>query len=236
MDDLPAGIGDEQSPGHYGLVSHGIARVFDYTVGPTEPRSAGRSRRSSRSTSGGATAGPSPSRRPRSTRRELAFLGVRACELAALGIQDRVFLGGPYTDEDYAARRRNALSSRSTAPRRPRPASAPRWAPGPRSAAATTSCSPSSTRGSWSGRGRPRGGPHRAAARSRRRRAARCSAPRRRSARSPRTTIGDPVADRRPARSAARPVRQPAVGQGRRAVPRRAPTARWSARPASAAA
>ena len=39
----------------------------------------------------------------------LAFLGVRACELAALGIQDRVFLGGPYTDEDYRARRRNAL-------------------------------------------------------------------------------------------------------------------------------
>ena len=39
----------------------------------------------------------------------LAFLGVRACELAALGIQDRVFLGGPYTDEDYRARRRSAL-------------------------------------------------------------------------------------------------------------------------------
>ena len=34
---------------------------------------------------------------------------LRACEVAALGIQDRVFLGGPYTDEDYRARRRSAL-------------------------------------------------------------------------------------------------------------------------------
>ena len=33
-DDLPAGIGDEQSPGHYGLVQRGDRRVFDYTVGP----------------------------------------------------------------------------------------------------------------------------------------------------------------------------------------------------------
>ena len=35
----------------------------------------------------------------------LAFLGVRACELHAIAIQDRVFLGGRYADRDYAARR-----------------------------------------------------------------------------------------------------------------------------------
>ena len=40
---------------------------------------------------------------------ELAFLGVRACEIAALGIQDRVFLGGPFTDEDFRARRKAAM-------------------------------------------------------------------------------------------------------------------------------
>jgi sulfhydrogenase subunit beta (sulfur reductase) len=35
----------------------------------------------------------------------LAFLGVRSCELHAIAIQDRVFLGGRFVDRDYAARR-----------------------------------------------------------------------------------------------------------------------------------
>jgi ferredoxin len=36
----------------------------------------------------------------------LAFIGVRACELNAIAIQDRVFTGGKFVDRDYAARRR----------------------------------------------------------------------------------------------------------------------------------
>jgi ferredoxin len=35
----------------------------------------------------------------------LAFIGVRACELHAIEIQDRVFLAGPYVDPHYRARR-----------------------------------------------------------------------------------------------------------------------------------
>jgi sulfhydrogenase subunit beta (sulfur reductase) len=38
-----------------------------------------------------------------------AFIGVRPCELAAIAIQDRVFLGGRYADRDYAARRETAF-------------------------------------------------------------------------------------------------------------------------------
>jgi ferredoxin len=38
-----------------------------------------------------------------------AFLGVRACELHAIAIQDRVFCEGPYQDGAYAARRREAF-------------------------------------------------------------------------------------------------------------------------------
>ena len=34
-----------------------------------------------------------------------AFLGVRACELAAIGVQDRVLLDGRYRDPVYHARR-----------------------------------------------------------------------------------------------------------------------------------
>lgn len=38
-----------------------------------------------------------------------AFLGVRACELAAIGIQDKVFSGGAYRDNHYTRLRENAL-------------------------------------------------------------------------------------------------------------------------------
>ncbi len=38
-----------------------------------------------------------------------AFIGVRACELAAIRIQDRVFLQGPYEQPSYAQRRRAAF-------------------------------------------------------------------------------------------------------------------------------
>jgi NAD(P)H-flavin reductase len=107
-DDLPAGIGDDQSPGQYRLVRRSDDRVFDYAVGaqspkrwtfpPVVPLNVGR--REGRAVTFEPAAIDSP---------KLAFIGVRACELAALGIQDRVFLGGPYTDEDYRSRRRSAL-------------------------------------------------------------------------------------------------------------------------------
>jgi sulfhydrogenase subunit beta (sulfur reductase) len=38
-----------------------------------------------------------------------AFIGVRACELQAIAVQDRVFMQGPYMDLPYAARRQNAF-------------------------------------------------------------------------------------------------------------------------------
>jgi len=40
----------------------------------------------------------------------LALLGVRACELHAIEIQDRVFVGGRHLDRDYAARRAGAFT------------------------------------------------------------------------------------------------------------------------------
>lgn len=108
VEDLPAGIGDDQQPGRYTLTERGDGRLFGYTVGPTSPKrwtfppvvplTIGRR-------DGQAVRfDPAPVDPP-----PLAFLGLRACELAGLGVQDRVFLGGPYTDDDYAARRRAAL-------------------------------------------------------------------------------------------------------------------------------
>ena len=40
---------------------------------------------------------------------KFAFLGVRACDLAAMRVQDRVFISGPYVDPIYQARRKQSL-------------------------------------------------------------------------------------------------------------------------------
>jgi NAD(P)H-flavin reductase len=106
--DLPEGWGDVQEAGQYRLVRRSDRRLFGYNAGPSSwkrftfppvvPLSVGR-REGREVTFEPATLDP-----PR-----LAFLGVRGCELAALGIQDRVFLGGPFTDEDYRRRRAAAF-------------------------------------------------------------------------------------------------------------------------------
>jgi sulfhydrogenase subunit beta (sulfur reductase) len=105
--DLPAGIRDEQSAGRYRLAERSDERVFGYTVGPTPWK-----RFTFPPTLPIATSHRSGSfgfEQPKTVAPQLAFLGVRACEIAALGMQDRVFLGGPFTDEDFRARRKAAL-------------------------------------------------------------------------------------------------------------------------------
>jgi len=106
--DLPEGWGDIQDAGQYRLIRRRDRKLFNYNMGPASwkrftfppvvPLNIGR--RDGREV----TFEPAQIDPPR-----LAFLGVRGCELAALGIQDRVFLGGPYTDEDYRARRAAAF-------------------------------------------------------------------------------------------------------------------------------
>jgi formate hydrogenlyase subunit 6/NADH:ubiquinone oxidoreductase subunit I len=49
-------------------------------------------------------AGFAPKTLEKTTRRR-ALVGVRACELAALGVQDRVFAEGPYAEPGYRSRR-----------------------------------------------------------------------------------------------------------------------------------
>jgi len=68
----------------------------------------------------------------------LAFIGVRACELRAIGIHDRVFLAGPFLDSPTKFAASTPSSSLSIAVRRAAPASAPRWMWGPRSRRVST--------------------------------------------------------------------------------------------------
>ena len=108
VDQLPRGIGDEQSPGRYRLRRRGDEQLFGYVVGPTAwkkwtfpaliPLT--------RSSHDGHKVSFEPEQTPPP---KLAFLGVRACEIAALAVQDRVLIGSEFIDPDYMVRRANVM-------------------------------------------------------------------------------------------------------------------------------
>ncbi|MFI5258448.1 MAG: 4Fe-4S dicluster domain-containing protein [Candidatus Limnocylindrales bacterium] len=105
--DLPTGWHDEQSAGRYRIERGTSERAFGYTVGPTTWKRftfpPNLTIATAQRTHSFGFEPPMPVVPP------MAFLGVRACELAALGIQDRVFLGSEFTDEDFRARRSAAF-------------------------------------------------------------------------------------------------------------------------------
>lgn len=106
--DLPAGWTDEHAPGHYRLARRTDGALFGYVVGPqswkkylhppTLPLW-----QAERDADGISFTSPPAPPRP------FAFIGVRACELHAIAIQDRVFLQGPHVDVHYQARRDGAF-------------------------------------------------------------------------------------------------------------------------------
>lgn len=115
---LPAGWTDEQSGGSYRLVKSGDDALFGHTVGPhTWKRYLfPPNHRLWQSQRGEAGFSITPEPEPTAP---YAFLGVRACELKAIAIQDKVFghnghgkpgaNGVAYTDSGYSARRSAAF-------------------------------------------------------------------------------------------------------------------------------
>jgi ferredoxin len=106
--DLPAGWTDEQEGGRYRLRRRDDGAFFGHALGPhswkryLHPPMVVRWR--ARRDDGGFTAEaetPPPAR--------YAFVGVRPCELRAVAVQDRVFLGGPFVDPAYRTRREPAF-------------------------------------------------------------------------------------------------------------------------------
>ncbi|MBI2094739.1 MAG: 4Fe-4S dicluster domain-containing protein [Candidatus Omnitrophica bacterium] len=102
--DLPEGWTDEQEAGRYRLKPRPDRKLFGYNVGPhswkrwLNPPSVRLWR--ARREGGGFAVAPETERPPR-----VAFLGVRPCELRAIEIQDKVFMGGGYKDDIYKSRR-----------------------------------------------------------------------------------------------------------------------------------
>jgi NAD(P)H-flavin reductase/Fe-S-cluster-containing hydrogenase component 2 len=106
--ELPAGRRARQAPGRYRLERPAGPRLFDYVIGPTAWKRFTFPPRMDLAV-GTRDGGSVAYRGVEAEHEPVAFLGVRACELAALGVQDRVLTGGPATDADYAARRASAL-------------------------------------------------------------------------------------------------------------------------------
>jgi ferredoxin len=107
IEQLPKGVVNDQQPGHYRLEKSDNPRLFDWNHGPQglkplcfSPRER-LWREESQAVSFTQTL---PDVRP------TAVIGVRACDLAALAIQDRHFLSsGPIPDPHYKQRRESLL-------------------------------------------------------------------------------------------------------------------------------
>lgn len=108
VSDLPVGVRDSQEPGRYRLGPGNAGEVFGVVNGagslkpfffaPEETLLELQLKQRTFTVSEVLPAAP-----------RLAFIGVRACDLAALAIQDRIFLHDRFRDTHYAARRKDAL-------------------------------------------------------------------------------------------------------------------------------
>jgi sulfhydrogenase subunit beta (sulfur reductase) len=106
--DLPAGYTDEQAPGTYRLKKSDSKALFGYTLGaqawkrflhpPTVKLLEGKR-----------NGNTFEIKEEKTVQAPYAFIGVRSCELHAIGILDKVFLNGNYVDSSYAARRKDTF-------------------------------------------------------------------------------------------------------------------------------
>ena len=108
VDQLPIGYVDEQDGGRYRLSESGNA-WFDYVVGPHSlknylfpPRDTLLELQR--------VDNEWHMREPETQHVPLAVIGLRSCDLHALRIQDRIFLGEQYVDPAYKSRRENLFA------------------------------------------------------------------------------------------------------------------------------
>ena len=105
---LPQGWTDEQGPGSYRLKPRDDDQLFGFVVGPHSWK---RFLFPPRATVGAADLTPNgwEFSTPPDEARKFAFVGVRACEIAAIHIQDQVFMSDAHVDPVYQRRRQQTL-------------------------------------------------------------------------------------------------------------------------------
>ncbi len=108
VEQLPCGWTDEQAPGVYRLRRRNDEQWFGFVVGPHSWKKYLFPSKSTLLSAEKTESGWQFIPRSADTTK-YALLGVRACELAAIRIQDQVFLNGPYKDPLYRERREQLL-------------------------------------------------------------------------------------------------------------------------------
>ena len=105
-DELPAGIGDAQEPGTYRLKQRNDGAFFGYTVSPFSWKlflDPPRQKLFSVKKDGMVIQETVSDEKP------MALIGVKACELAAIKIQDRIYLEGAFVNPVYKKKRETCL-------------------------------------------------------------------------------------------------------------------------------
>lgn len=108
FNDLPAGTKDEQSPGRYRISDEKAGSFFSFSPGPDSfkkflhppEQEVWRFSSSSKKIA---------LQHSLKDERPLAFFGVRACDVAALRLLNKVFLEGPVQDPGFLRRRKDIL-------------------------------------------------------------------------------------------------------------------------------
>lgn len=108
VDELPFGWTEVQEAGSYRLRQTGEAAYFGFTVGPDSWKRFFFPKRR-KLVSVDRSGGDWDIREEAIPEISYAFLGVRACELRAIQIQDRVFMEGAYVDPYYRKARASSL-------------------------------------------------------------------------------------------------------------------------------
>jgi ferredoxin len=105
-EDFPIGYADRQDGGSYRLTKEDHPSLFGYVVGPDSWKKflfPAELRLLSVTRKNGSMAITDETQSVVTKKR--AFIGVRPCELAAIGVQDSVFLSGAYRDPSYESHR-----------------------------------------------------------------------------------------------------------------------------------
>lgn len=109
VEQLPRGIRDEQAPGSYSLKPDASTKYFDWANGPQAIKPLLFSPREKLWLSQRSADGQISFETAEPELEPLAIIGARACDVAAMKIQDQHFLQQQYVDPYYQARRKNLL-------------------------------------------------------------------------------------------------------------------------------